>query len=221
MTTQSTIKQFFKPCSSDFRGDEEEVTIISTTTQIDDTIDDTSLLTNPQVIQWLKGDLSFLTNKDSEDVWGRAVLKTFRPDLDVNQLWSGKLGELIAQELLVKSGRKIVPHKSKEGLKPDFETSDAMWEVKTQTYFTTGTAGEKILGVPFKYRNVPILYGKPLKILCLAGAERECKDHYGVLEGVKMDNAGRDLLKFYKDRLNIEYVGASLLLGKEELINVY
>jgi hypothetical protein len=223
MLTQSTIQQFFKP-DKNTAVTKDELSIISSTVAPPPSTTPSSstqpLLSNPQVIQWLKGDLSFLTDKDSEDAWGRAELKKLRPDLEVNQLWSGKLGELIAKELLVYTGRTIVSHKSKEGLNPDFETGDAMWEVKTQTYFTTGTAGEKILGVPYKYRNVSTIYGKPLKILCLAGAEKECRDHYGNLEGAKMDSSSQNLLVFYKDTFKIEYIGATDLLGKE-LINVY
>ena len=49
----------------------------------------------------------------------------------------------------------------KENKQPDWEIDDSILEVKTQTFFTSGTAGDKILGCPFKYANIPELYGKP------------------------------------------------------------
>ena len=55
---------------------------------------------------------------------------------------------------------------------PDFESDKFIIEVKTQTYFTSGTASEKIIGCPFKYADVPLLYNKPLKIICIGGAEK-------------------------------------------------
>ena len=61
-----------------------------------------------------------------------------------------------------------------QGVHPDWETEDAIWEVKTRNWSVPGTAGEKILGVPYKYSDVPELYGKPLKIVCVAYQEWEC-----------------------------------------------
>ena len=48
-----------------------------------------------------------------------------------------------------------------------------MVEVKSRTWCTTGTAGEKVLGVPYKYADVPNLYNKPLMIVCVAYQEWE------------------------------------------------
>jgi hypothetical protein len=58
-------------------------------------------------------------------------------------------------------------------------------EVKCGTYYTNGTAHEKILGCPFKYADIPILYSKPLKIVCIGGAEKICREQYGNLSGEK------------------------------------
>jgi hypothetical protein len=84
-------------------------------------------------------------------------------------------------------------------------------EVKTETYYTTGTAGEKILGCPFKYAEVPIWYGKPLRILCLGGAEKACREEYGNL-GDKGSPQKKKFLEFFKEN-QIEYVGATDLLS--------
>ena len=55
----------------------------------------------------------------------------------------------------------------------DLETFKEMIEVKTGSYFTTGTAGEKVPGVPWKYSEVPDLYGKPLLIILIGGDKKE------------------------------------------------
>ena len=56
---------------------------------------------------------------------------------------------------------------------PDWETDKYIYEVKTRNWTTSGTAGEKVLGVMYKYSEIPELYGKPLKIVCVAYQEHE------------------------------------------------
>lgn len=63
-------------------------------------------------------------------------------------------------------------------MKPDLECDDYVYEIKSRTYSTSGTAGEKILGVPLKYSEVPILYGKPLKIILVAYQEQEAVNKF-------------------------------------------
>ena len=45
-----------------------------------------------------------------------------------------------------------------------------MVEVKSRSWCTTGTAGEKVR-VPYKYADIPNLYNKPLMIVCVAYQE--------------------------------------------------
>ena len=88
---------------------------------------------------------------------------------------------------------------------------DAIVEVKTGTFYTSGTAGEKILGCPFKYAEIPELYGKPLKILCLGCAEKVCRESYGNLPGAKCSPQKKAFLDFFRAQ-GIEYIGASDVL---------
>jgi hypothetical protein len=182
------------------------------------------LLRNKEVIQWLLGDLSFLPpiqkkNKTAdtqkykilEDEWGRAITKTRRPDLELSKQWTTCFGQHLAEELLTLMGKKVTKPVKKDGYEPDREVEDAIWEVKTETFNTTGTAGEKILGCPFKYAAVPRLYGKPLRILCLGGAEKECREEYGNLPGAKQNEEKKAFLDFYKSK-GIEYVAATDIL---------
>jgi hypothetical protein len=181
------------------------------------------LLRRPDVIRWLWGDCSFLPaieevrskakncekRKALEDEWGRTVTKLRRPDLALAGQWTNKFGEHLGEELMLLKGQEARKPVKRDHLCPDLETDAAIVEVKAETHFTTGTAGEKILGVPFKYAEVPRLYGKPLWILCLGGAEVSCRTQYGCL-GSATDNK-KKILDFYTG-LGITYVGATDIL---------
>lgn len=182
------------------------------------------LLRNKEVLQWLFGDTSFLppiekTTKTAdtkkykvlEDEWGRRTTKIRRPDLELAKQWTTCFGQHVVEELLMLQGKTVTNPMNKNGYEPDREVDDAIWEVKTETYFTEGTAGEKILGCPFKYAEVPRLYGKPLRIICLGGAEKACREQYGSLPGAKMSEEKKEILDFYKSK-GIEYVAASDVL---------
>ena len=182
------------------------------------------LLRNREVLQWLFGDTSFLPSiekknksqdtkklKELEDVWGRQVLKSRRPDLKLDKQWTNKFGEHLCEELLILLGKTVSKPVKKEHYQPDLEVEDAIWEAKTETFFTEGTAGEKILGCPFKYAEIPELYENPLKILCMGGAEKACREQYGNLPGDKCSTQKKKFLDFFKEQ-KIEYVGATDIL---------
>jgi len=182
------------------------------------------LLRDKNVVQWLFGDLSFLpvTTKKTkkainaelkifEDKWGKEMLKIRRPDLKLDKQWTNKFGEHICEEIYTLCGKVVSKPANKEHHQPDSEVDDAIIEVKTQTYYTDGTAGEKILGCPFKYAEIPDLYGKPLKILCMGGAEKVCRESYGNLPGEKCTRQKKKFLDFFREN-KIEYIGASDIL---------
>jgi hypothetical protein len=182
------------------------------------------LLKNREVVMWLFGDLSFLPpiepkNKTSdeakykvlEDKWGQDMLKTRRPDLKLDKQWTNKFGEHLCEELYTLLGKEISKPKKKEHYQPDSEVDDAIVEAKAGTFHTNGTAGEKILGCPFKYAEIPDLYSKPLKILCMGGAEKVCREQYGNLAGAKCSTQKQRFLDFFKEN-RIEYIGATDIL---------
>ena len=182
------------------------------------------LLRQKEVVQWLFGDLSFLPaiekkNKTSdeanykvlEDAWGQAMLRIRRPDLKLDKQWTNKFGEHICEEMYSLLGKVVSKPVKKEHYQPDSEVDDAIIEAKAGTFHTGGTAGEKILGTPFKYAEIPALYGKPLKILCMGGAEKVCRESYGNLSGAKCSTQKKKFLDFFREN-GIEYVGASDIL---------
>ena len=183
-----------------------------------------TLLRQKTVIQWLFGDLSFLPliekkNKTSddaqykvhEDKWGQDMVKLRRPDLKLDKQWTNKFGEHIAEEVYTLLGKTVSKPVNKNHYQPDSEVEDAIVEAKAQTFYTSGTAGEKILGCPFKYAEIPDLYGKPLIILCMGGAEKVCKESYGNLPGAKCSPQKMKFLEFFREN-QIEYKGASDIL---------
>ena len=182
------------------------------------------LLKEKTVLQWLLNDTSFLQlaekknkSKDTEalklleDKWGQEMLKKRRPDLKLDGQWTNKFGEHICEELCMLQNKVPTKPKKINNYQPDIEVDDYICEAKAQTYFTPGTAGEKILGTPFKYAEIPRLYGKPLKIICMGGAEKCCREQYGNLIGKKTSEEKKAFLEFYKS-MKIEYVGASDIL---------
>jgi len=182
------------------------------------------LLRNEQVVRWLLGDLSFLPSivgenktrdgrqyKELEDQWGRVVMKRRRPDLTLDKQWTNKFGEHLCEELYRLQGKAVTKPAKKAHYQPDAEVEDAIVEAKAGTYHTGGTAGEKILGCPFKYAEIPDLYGKPLTILCLGGAEKLCREQYGNLPGAKCSPQKRRFLAFFRQN-QIQFQGASEML---------
>ena len=182
------------------------------------------LLRQKEVVQWLFGDLSFLPsiekkNKTSdeakykvlEDKWGQATMKKRRSDLTLEKQWTNLFGEYLCEEIYSLRGKVVSKPVKKEHYWPDKEVDDAIIEAKAGTFFTSGTAGEKILGCPFKYSEIPDLYGKPLKILCMGGAEKICRESYGNLPGVKCSPQKKKFLDFFREN-RIEYIGASDIL---------
>jgi hypothetical protein len=182
---------------------------------------DVVLLKEKEVIQWLFGDTSFLLSekkvnkkvnkkalKKREDSWGKEMLQLVYPDFNSTQ-WTGPFGERIVNELYKLIGKSISKPKNKNGFEPDFETDDFIIEVKSQTYYTDGTAGEKILGSPLKYADVPELYSKPLNIICIGNAEKMCKEHYKIIGPTT--RAKQKILSTYEE-IGIIFIGITELL---------
>jgi hypothetical protein len=139
------------------------------------------------------------------------MLKVRRPDLKLDKQWTNKFGEHICEELYMMLGKQVSKPIKKQHYQPDSEVDDAIIEAKAQTYYTSGTAGEKILGCPFKYAEIPQLYGKPLRIVCMGGAEKVCRESYGNLPGEKHSLQKKKFIEFFREN-GIEYIGATDIL---------
>ena len=124
-------------------------------------------------------------------------------------MWSAAFGEELVSEILRTRGAVVWKPCKKEGLQPDWETEDAIWEVKTRNWNTSGTAGEKVLGVIYKYAAVPRLYGKRLNIVCV-GYQEVDKTGESIFANPNIEQ--QLLLAYAAETLNIHFVKCTDLL---------
>lgn len=128
-----------------------------------------------EVCQWVCLDeTSFIHGVRAKDrqvaefKWGTEMFPT--------KMWSGVLGERVGKDLLTALGHMFLPKKNYtwdgETHTTDGEIENFIVEIKTQTYHTPGTAGEKILGTDRKYAGLPPVAHKGVMIICVANAER-------------------------------------------------
>ena len=94
-------------------------------------------------------------------------------------------------------------------MKPDLESIDSIYELKCRNWKTDGTAGEKILGTPYKYANVPREYGKKLQIITIAYQEDEALNKFNLFKNASEEQ--QKILDFWKS-MQITFVPFSTLL---------
>lgn len=111
-------------------------------------------------------------------------------------------------------------NKKINGFKYDLEDDNNYYEIKTGSYYETGTAHEKIAGVPWKYINTFEACKKPLKVICLFVAEKWAKD-IGLIEtpNEQLSNNKIKLRDYINNILHIEFLGFSDILQKD--LNIY
>ena len=151
-----------------------------------------------------------------EKSWGNEVIGTKN-----KKQWTTVFCQNLVKEALEKLGRKNVRTltKVKASLRdkdydPDLECDDFVYEVKGRSWCTPGTAGEKILGVPLKYGEVPRLYEKPLKIVLVGYQEYEARNTWQFGDLLDSNNQTKELkeaLTYHKEH-GIEYVGFTDIL---------
>lgn len=165
------------------------------------------LLSQHGVIDWCIPTSRFVAGltAEKERKWGQALV-----GYETNQ-WTTKLGESLLEESLRLLGEKPVRitknrQQGENGkvLLPDYDSHSALYECKARTYTTTGTAGEKILGTPWKYSDCFRLYGKPLFIVCMAYQEQEAMDDFCIFD--TSSSVRKEMLQFYEKSAGIRYI---------------
>lgn len=187
------------------------------------------LLNNSKVIQWCYEPItpiSLLNSSKAIDLkkannferdWARSVIGG-----EGNQ-WTTELCQDLVKEGLIMLGRKNVRSTTSKKssvrnkkYSPDIECDDCVYEVKGRSWTTPGTAGEKILGVPLKYGELPRLYKKPLQIILVGYQEYEAREKFAFGDLLDKNNQTPELkesLAFYKEQ-EIEYVAFTDILKK-------
>lgn len=188
-----------------------------------------NLLNNIEVIRWCYEPITEVSLVNSSNAVELKKANNFEKDWartviggEGNQ-WTTILCQDLVKEGLVKLGRKNVrsttSRKSSvrnKSYSPDLECDEYVYEVKGRSWSTTGTAGEKILGVPLKYGELPRLYKKPLQIILVGYQEYEAKEGFAfgdLLVKSTQTKELQDSLAFYKEQ-HIEYVGFTDILKK-------
>ena len=144
--------------------------------------------------------------KNVEKKWGNEMIGQKN-----NGQWTTLLGEHLVRDILELRGENPRKPVSKGGFQPDWETDEYMCEVKTSNWWVDGTAGEKVYGTFIKYQDIPELYGKPLKIVCVANQEEELTNGKTKYFGENITKKTQDVLDLARS-WNIEYVKFSDLV---------
>jgi|UniRef100_A0A6C0IJH3 hypothetical protein len=200
---------------SELHATEENTQLITTQNEIDDVYTNLKervewALTKPEAI--VKQPSVTIAQqkeeaKEKEKKWGNEMIGQTN-----NGQWTTLLGEKLVYDVLQLRGenpRKVV---RKDGFEPDWETDDYMYEVKTSNWWVSGTAGEKVYGTFIKYQNIPELYGKPLKIVCVAYQEEELKNGKTRYFGDNITKKTQEILDLAKS-WGIEYICFSDLVS--------
>lgn len=156
--------------------------------------------------------------KEAETIWGNYVIHS-----EGGGQWTTQLCQNLVMEALIRLGRKNVRKTTskKSSLRnkkyePDLECDDFVYEVKGRSWCTPGTAGEKILGVPLKYGELPSLYKKPLQVVLVGYQEYEAREGFAFGDLLDKNNQTKELkesLSFYKEH-EIEYIAFTDILKK-------
>ena len=152
-------------------------------------------------------------SNEKEKVWAHDILKKYFNYQKTTNQWTTTLGEYLVKIMLEEKygAGKVWRPEIKSGFHPDWETPDSLYEVKSRNYTTTGTAGEKILGCPIKYIDIPKIYGKPLNIVLLGYQEYEADNNFKLFDWDNMSSEKTQLLNMLR-MFKIEYLRGSELL---------
>ena len=128
-----------------------------------------------------------------------------------NGQWTTLLGERLVRDILELRGENPRKPARKGGFQPDWETDEYIYEVKTSNWWVSGTAGEKVYGTWIKYQDIPELYGKPLRIVCVASQEDELITGKTIYFGENVTKKTQQVLDMARS-WGIEYVKFSDLI---------
>lgn len=188
--------------------------------KVDDLVKSISLipdiLKDKDVLNWIKYEdywndvKKTKTNSDKEKEFGLSIIKKYydKNYTDTVQ-WTTKFGQEIVKSLFQANGHNVYIPKKINNYIPDWETDDYVIEVKTRSYCISGTAGEKVLGCPLKYSDVPKLYKKPLLIILVAYQEVEAIKYFKLFDK-NCSIEKQKILTLYED-IGIHYICASKL----------
>jgi len=147
-------------------------------------------------------------DKTEERNWGNEMIQRQKHTGN----WTTLLGEHLVRIILETHGHRVFKPPKREHKAPDWETDDLVVEVKASNWTISGTAGEKVLGVPYKYANVPTLWNKPLVIICVAYQEWELTHGNTQIFGTGVSPEQQMFIDLWK-KMNIHFIPCSKLIN--------
>ena len=167
------------------------------------------MLIDKNLRDWISGAepwCSFKKTKVNNEIERNFILG-YHSSKSVNQ-WSNSFGEELVKTILQCLEKDPFRPKKIHGVIPDLETKDALYEIKTRNWTTSGTAGEKILAAPYKYKSISRLTGKKIFIVLVGFQE------YEAIHSFKLFEKDQETLEYKQlcDQWNIEFIKCSDLI---------
>lgn len=147
------------------------------------------LLGQGTVMQWLFGDLSFMSNKsrETEKRWLREIMRLFFPGFE------GSARTNFAHEFC----HELLDFSHNKNDNKIYWLGNAMYHYDS----SKEDALEDLLSLGIQNRHLSAKVGRHVKILCMGGAD--------VIPYIYLSNQTQALIKFYAEEYRLEFVSAS------------
>ena len=138
----------------------------------------------------------------AESEWMKAAINNY-----------GKFGERLCSELLNMLNIKVAPCELRNGHKLDGISDKYIFEFKSGTHYTGGTAHEKAAGTPLKYADEPFVWKRSFIIVCVGRCELVARNDLGCLPGdARQRSPLRQVILELCSKNSIYYVGGTDLI---------
>lgn len=178
-------------------------------------------LKNRTIFDYFLGNINFI-DLSAEKKFGSKLYQELYKQKSPTSNWSTKISEGFCKELLCyifetkisacKNDKELHIRLDLQSQSPDFKN---FFEIKSRTFKTTGTAGEKILGTPKKYSKVFLKYKIPLYIILLGYQENEAIEKFDLFNLNPQNELHQNdikLMDLYHNDLHINYLRGSDLI---------
>lgn len=159
-------------------------------------------------IEWCFNGKNMFRTKREEDEWGNRMIGK-----NSNNFWTSKFGEELFKEVMELHNINIRRSEKINCYIPDFECDNFLYEIKTRKWFSSsGTIGEKVFSVPYKYSELPRITNKKLKIVCIGRQEYDLTFGNTRIFCDNLCQEKKNMLLYWKEN-NIEFVKFSDLVN--------
>lgn len=173
------------------------------------------------IIDWIRGTGKWKTikkNKHCNRIEYDYISQWY--NLPESNQWTSSFGELLVKEILVYQNNTLsIQERTKlpNGLVSDLETPNAVIEVKTRNYTTTGTAGEKIFSALWNYADVYTLTSKKVYIILVGYQEQEARRQTPKfnISCAFISKTKKNILDFFWINYKVRFIFLSELLDKD------